>query len=126
MEHLTHAAQAGCRTVLDLRTPDEPRGYDEARAAQAADLEYVNVPVTYDGLGAAEFDRVRELLRHAPDQPVLVHCASANRVGAVLLPWLVLDQGHARDAAFDLACAVGLRHPGLVDAAFQYLDERSS
>ena len=113
---------AGCRTVVDLRGPDEPRGFDEPAVVARLDMTYVSIPVSYNGLGAPEFDRLREVLRSAGDASLLLHCASANRVGALLLPYLVLDAGQERETAFELACAVGLRHPGLAEAAFRYLD----
>ncbi|HEX2224155.1 MAG TPA: sulfur transferase domain-containing protein [Thermoanaerobaculia bacterium] len=45
-EQLKKAAKAGYKTVLDLRPPAEERGFDEAKAAKEAGLEYVNLPVT--------------------------------------------------------------------------------
>lgn len=123
---LESAAAAGARTVVDLRRPDEPRDFDEAAEVRRRGMEYVNIPVAYDALGTAEFDRFRALMQDAACRPVLVHCASANRVGALLLPWLVLDEGRDREEAFELACAVGLRHPGIAEAAFRYLDEHGA
>ena len=125
-EALERLAAAGCRTVVDLRLPEEPRDCDEPAHVAALDMTYVNIPVSYDGLGAPEFDRLREVLAGAGDAPVLVHCASANRVGALLFPYLVLDAGRERDEAFDLACAVGLRHAGMAEAGHRYIDERST
>lgn len=125
-ELLARAAAAGARTVLDLRGEDERRDFDEGEEVRRRGMEYVNIPVAYDALGTEEFDRFRALMQDAERRPVLVHCASANRVGALLLPYLVLDEGRDREEAFELACAVGLRHPGIAEAAFRYLDERGT
>ena len=125
LDALRRLAAAGCRTVIDLRRADEPRDFDEPAEVARLAMTYVNIPVAYDGLGAPEFDRLREALAAAGEAPVLLHCASANRVGALLLPYLVLDVGREREDAFDVACAVGLRHPGLAEAAFQYIDDRA-
>ena len=38
------------------------------------------------------FDRFRELIRDGGRRPLLVHCSSANRVGALLIPYLILDE----------------------------------
>ena len=122
---LQRLAAGGCRIVVDLRHADEPREFDEPAEVARLDMTYVSIPVSYDGLGAAEFDQLREVLSTAANGPVLVHCASANRVGALLFPYLVLDEGQERDEAFDLACAIGLRHPGIAEAAHQYIDERT-
>ena len=114
-------AAAGVGTVIDLRAPGEPRGFDEPSAARAAGMEYHNVPVVAGALTAAEFDQVRERLRAAGRGPVLLHCASANRVGAVLLPYLVLDEHRSPDEALRIAHDVGLRSDDLAKTAFDYI-----
>lgn len=119
-------ARAGCRLVIDLRNPDEPRGFDERSAAAQHGMQYVNLPVGYEGISHEVFDRFRDLLRDPEHRPALVHCTTANRVGAMLIPYLVLDEGHDPDAAVDLASRVGLRSPVLARAAFDYLERRSA
>jgi uncharacterized protein (TIGR01244 family) len=111
---------AGCVTVVDLRAPAEPRGYDERAAVAAAGMEYFPVPVTAETLTDAEFDRVREALRDRAERPVLVHCASANRVGALLIPFFVLDEGRSEEEALSLAKRVGLRDQALAAKALEY------
>lgn len=113
-------AASGYRTVIDLRHATEPRGYDEPATVVAAGMEYVRLPV----LGAPEdgtVDEFRALLRDQARRPVLVHCASANRVGAVLIPYLVLDEGYTQEAALDVALGAGLRSRELARAAFEYI-----
>lgn len=112
-------AAAGFRTVLDTRDPREPRGYDEARAVEAAGMEYVNVPVggaITDGL----FQTVRKLMTDPARRPVLVHCATGNRVGIVLIPWMVLDEGMSDREALNAAVRMGLRSPQMAQIAFDY------
>jgi uncharacterized protein (TIGR01244 family) len=73
---------AGFATILDLRGPDE--GTDaEKRAAEAAGLKYFNIPVTTllpSGSQVVQFSRV---VADRANLPVLVHCVSGNRVGAM-------------------------------------------
>lgn len=121
-QQLARLAAAGYRTVLDLRKPEEPRGFAEAEAVQTLGMEYVSLPVSYEGLDDATFNRFRTLLRDRARRPIIVHCQSASRVGALLIPYLMLDQGRDREAAFELACAVGLRSAPLADAAFTYAE----
>jgi uncharacterized protein (TIGR01244 family) len=123
-ENLADVSAAGFRTVLDLRTPDEPRGYDEVAEVAGVGMAYVNVPVTPDTLAPADFDRVRAVLRDPQQRPVLFHCKSANRVGALLIPYLVLDHGLRRNDALATAARVGLRSTEMADAALRYIDER--
>lgn len=115
-------AGAGFRTVLDLRAPDEPRGYDEAGAVKRAGLAYVLLPVTAATLGDATFDRVRALMGDTKRHPVMVHCASGNRVGVVLLPWLVLDRGWSLKDAVAMAEQGGMRTGPLRERALDYIE----
>ncbi len=118
-------AEAGVRTIIDIRPAAEPRGFDEPRAVAAAGMNYERLPVTGDTLDTATFDAFRELMRDHDDEPVVVHCASANRVGAVMLPYLVLDRGKTLDEATSLAGMIGLRSAELLAKARAYLTEHA-
>lgn len=117
---LAELARAGYKTVLDLRAPDEPRGYDEAAAVARAGMTYVALPVTQFSLTDATFDHFRALMRDPARRPVLVHCATANRVGALLLPYFVLDEGREESDALAMAQAAGLRSSELAQMALDY------
>jgi protein tyrosine phosphatase (PTP) superfamily phosphohydrolase (DUF442 family) len=119
--HFTVLRKAGYHTVVDLRAPEEPRGFDEVRAAKASGLRYISIPVTHESLGATQFTAFRKVMNDSHQRPVLVHCASANRVGAVMIPWLVLDRGMGLDEAVRDAKAIGLRSPELEAKAREYL-----
>ncbi len=123
---LQQLARAGLKSVIDLRAAGEPRGFDEAATAAAAGLAYHNIPVTAVSLGAAAFEQVRTLLRDRDLRPVLVHCASANRVGALLIPYLVLDEHRSSEDAMGIARAVGLRGDDLAHAATTYVAEQQA
>jgi len=114
-------ASAGVKTVLDLRGVEEARGFDEPSAVRAGGLDYVSLAMGYEGVPDTIFDTVRDVLGDAARRPVLLHCASANRVGAALLPHLVLDHGVDRNEALERAVAVGLRHRGIAQAALDYV-----
>ncbi|MBI5711534.1 MAG: protein tyrosine phosphatase family protein [Candidatus Eisenbacteria bacterium] len=113
--------RAGYRRVIDLRLAREDRGYDEPAAAKRAGLAYVNVPIDPVTLGDLEFTAVRVLLQDPKRGPVLVHCATANRVGAVLIPWLVLDRGRSEDEALAIAQRVGLHSEPMKQKALDYV-----
>ena len=77
-------ADSGYATVIDLRGAGEDRGFDEAAVVDELGLHYVTLPI--EGKDAISFDNARkldELLEEYPG-PVLVHCGSGNRVGALL------------------------------------------
>ncbi len=108
-EQLERLAEAGYKTVIDLRTPGEPRGFDEPEIVGRAGMEYVSIPVGHEDIDDGAFDRFRELMADQGRRPVLVHCSSANSVGALLIPYLILDEGNSPEDARDIAARVGLR-----------------
>ncbi|MGB3683581.1 MAG: protein tyrosine phosphatase family protein [Rubrobacteraceae bacterium] len=124
-EHLERLAEAGYKTVIDLRAEKEDRGFDEARTVRDSGMEYENIPVTPDTLSGEKFDRFRELMGDPERRPALVHCSSANRVGALLIPYLILDEGKTREEALEVAARVGLQSEELKEAALEYAGEES-
>ena len=118
--HLAAFHAAGGRVVLDLRDPMEPRPVDETATTASLGLKYVSVPIGPHSMTDATLDRVREVLHEAGDTLVLVHCASGNRVGAALLPVLMLDHGLEQEDAEEQAMRVGLRSAELMEWALDY------
>lgn|SRR5690348_5718435 len=123
---LAELARAGYRTIVDLRAPEEPRGYDEAAAATRAGLRYVPIPVTQLTLDDAAFDRFRTVMRDPDNRPVLVHCASSNRVGALLLPYFLLDEHRPMEEAVAMARGAGMRSAELAQMALDYARRRAA
>jgi protein tyrosine phosphatase (PTP) superfamily phosphohydrolase (DUF442 family) len=123
-EHLSWLAEAGYKTVIDLRTSEEDPGFDEPGVVRQAGMEYVNIPVGHETIEEETFERFREFMRNPERRPVLVHCSSANRVGALLVPYLVLDEGKSTEEAEEVASGVGLKSDELKEAALKYVNER--
>ena len=121
-EHFRSLAKAGYRTVLDMRGPDEPRGFDEEAAIKAAGLEYVLLPVTSPASLTDElFAAFRKTMNARAATGVFVHCSSGNRIGGPLVAWLVLDRGWELERAVASAKANGLRTPELEVRARDYV-----
>ena len=119
---LAALARAGIHDVFDLRGPDEPRGFDERGVARSLGLRYLAIPTRVDDFRDSRFTAFRHhLIAHGTGKPMFIHCASGNRVGAALLPWLVLDQGLSDDMALEMAHAMGLRDAALTQRAFDYI-----
>lgn len=105
---LSRLKSEGVRTVIDLRGPQEDRGYDEAAEAQRLGMAYIALPVTgKDDVTQANAKALGELLR-AQDGDVLLHCASGNRVGA-LLAMDAVARGVPREEALELGRKAGLK-----------------
>lgn len=77
-------ADSGYATVIDMRGSDEDRGFDEAALVESLGMHYVAFPIaSEDDVSFNSARKLDELLQSSPG-PVLVHCASGNRVGALL------------------------------------------
>lgn len=117
-------AANGYRAVLNLRTASE--GVDlkhEQEAIEKAGLRYINIPVS----SAPKPEQVDEFIKAVKDrdnQPMLIHCGSANRVGAFWMIYRVVDQGWPEDKALDEATKIGLTSPGLKTFAHEYIVSR--
>lgn len=100
-------ADQGYVAVIDLRTAGENRGMDEPAVVQSLGMEYVALPISSDDV---TFDSARELqaLLGKYEGPVLVHCASSNRVGA-LLALSKADGGADTESAIEYGRSAGLR-----------------
>jgi len=116
------AAASGFHSVLSLRTAEE--GVDLAREralVERAGMRYVNIPVVSRAPRAEQADEFIRVARQAANQPMLVTCASANRVGAFMMIYRVLEQGWSEDQALDEAVRIGLTGEELRTFAHAYI-----
>ncbi len=115
----------GYVSVINLRLANEAGADVDAgrAAAKTAGLKYIHLPfnaaspdpkVVSDFLGA---------VADKSNQPVFIHCGSANRVGAVWMIKRVLQDGWAVDRAQTEAEAIGLQNPQLLAFATTYITE---
>jgi uncharacterized protein (TIGR01244 family) len=115
-------ASSGFRSVLNLRTDAEGQDLAHQRQmAEKAGLRYINIPV---GRGPIKAEQVDEFIKSVKDkslQPMLIHCGSANRVGAFWMIYLTLDQGMSEEKAVEEAVRIGLTSPDLKKAAQDYI-----
>lgn len=104
----------GFRTVVDLRTEAEGTAAEKA-AVEALGLRYVSVPVTAAALSLREVEAVADVLADGAAAPVLLHCASSNRVGGVYGVVQVLE-GKSLSEAEAAARDAGLRSEAMTEA----------
>jgi uncharacterized protein (TIGR01244 family) len=103
-EQLQTLSAHGIGVVIDLRVDSETPELDEAALVRSHGLDYHNLPVG----GAAGLTRgnvlaLDRLIADAGDRPLLVHCASGNRVGAMM----ALREAWLRGATSEHALEVG-------------------
>lgn len=111
---LRAAASRGVGIVVNLRSPSEEAGFDEQAVAEAAGLEYFQIPVmTSGGLDKDAMVQISQIVNASGSDPILVHCSSGNRVSGWLAVHLARNRGMTVDEALSVARAAGLTKAGL-------------
>jgi len=121
-ETVAKLKEMGFKTVVNLRPGDEaPVVEKEKTAVESQGLRYVSIPITPGTFSADDVEAVRRVLDDESAAPVLLHCSSANRVGAV---WGVIQRRRGRSLADAEAEArrIGLSSPAMIDAFHKVVD----
>jgi uncharacterized protein (TIGR01244 family) len=116
----------GFKAVINLRQATEKgANIDENRArAEALGLKYIHIPFNGAAPDAKTFDDFLAAVADKSNQPVYIHCASAQRVGAVWFAKRVLQDGWPAEKAIDEAKLIGLTSAPLQQFALKYIEER--
>ena len=116
-------ADAGIKHVINLRTPQE-MDWDEAGLVESLGMQYHSIPVAVSaGLTRENAQELYDLLENFAGEPVVVHCASGQRVGALIA--LSAQQNRGMDAgdALEEGRRWGLSSPRLTPVVRQVLGE---
>lgn len=106
-EQLEALHDLGYSTVVNLRTPQES-GSTDAASVEALGMDYVSLPVAgAQGVNETNARRLAEILETA-DGPIVVHCASGNRVGALFAMKAFFVDGRSSTEALAAGRAAGL------------------
>ena len=107
MEQLEAVRDAGYLTVINLRLEAEPGAKREQ--VEGLGMEYVSLPIAgKDGLTRERIQELAWALEEATS-PVLLHCGSSNRVGAMLALKAYYLDGVEPEAALALGLDSGLK-----------------
>ncbi len=107
----------GFRSVVNLRT-DAEGAQEERPPVEAQGLRYVQIPVTPASIGWETARAVLDAIQTRGSAPVLLHCASANRVGAI---WALVErlQGKPLEEALAAGRNAGMTSEPLVERVRQ-------
>lgn len=113
----------GFVAVINLRLPDEQgANIPESRAAaQAAGLKYIHLPFNASAPDPKVVESFLAAVADKSNQPVFIHCGSANRVGAVWMIKRVLQDNWPVDKARAEAETIGLTSAQLATFATNYI-----
>lgn len=119
-EAFAKLAKQGFRAVLNLRTATE--GADQERElVEKAGLRYLNIPVVSADPKPEQVPEFIKAVKDPANQPMLIHCGGAQRVGAFWMIYRVTDQGWTEEKALEEATKIGLTMPGLIKFAKDYI-----
>ena len=122
------AAMAGLKkegfvSVVNLREATEPGADVDAgrAAAQAAGLKYIHLPFNVAKPDSKTVDSFLAAVADKSNQPVFIHCGSANRVGGMWMIKRALQDKWPIEKAKAEGEAIGLNNPALVAFATEYI-----
>ena len=72
----------GFAAVLDLRGPKEGTASEKAEV-ESAGLRYFNIPVTEQAPSDEQVTAFARIVEDPANQPIIIHCHTASRVGAM-------------------------------------------
>lgn len=116
-QDLQDAAKKGIKTIINL-CPQEETPANESDLVAQLGMAYVNIPIR----GAQDLTReaaqqLATLMDDCSNHPLLVHCRSANRVGALITLKEYWISGKSAEEALSLGRKAGLTklEPGVVE-----------
>ena len=114
----------GFASVINLRLASEEGANVEAgrAAAEAAGLKYIHLPFSGASPDPVVVDNFLAAVSDRSNQPVFIHCGSANRVGSVWMIKRALQDMWPVEKALVEAQAIGLRSEGLTTFATEYIE----
>lgn len=102
------ARQAGYKTIINLRGHGEAGVAEQAKSLPAMGFAYHHLPV--DGGAGVTVDNAKTFARllDEAEAPVMVHCGSGNRIGALAAMKAFHLDGASADEALKIGRAWGL------------------
>jgi len=121
--HIAALKRAGCEVLLDIRETMESQPVRVPDDIEATGLEYINIPVGHARGSDATLARIRETVKQLVDgkRKAFCYCSSGNRVGATLIPYLMLDLKLNEEEAVNTAMKCGMRSAELMEWALEYV-----
>ena len=109
-EQIVIAKNEGFKTIINLRMPNEMTEWNEPAKVKALGMQYIAIPVgNANDINVKNSSTLVAALEDQNNYPVLIHCASGNRVGALF----ALDAYNNAKMSKEKALKIG-RDSGLV------------
>lgn len=105
----------GYSLVVNLRREGEAFPENEGELARAVGMAYLHIPLGGEDLVEAHAAQLAAALDAHGDVPVLIHCGSGNRVGALWGLHVALRDGLSADEGVQIARDSGMQSKDLAD-----------
>ena len=120
-EALEEAQKRGIASVITFRTKGEV-DWDEAGKAKDLNMSFHRFGFrSPESMTDTLIDQARKVLVDSKDQPKMLYCGSANRVGAIWMAHRALDGGLSVEEALKEGEKIGLRNKGYVAVVKDYI-----
>lgn len=124
-EGLNEISARGVTTVISLRTDAEHAErieFDERAEVERLGMRFVQIPMTLDNFTPELVEQLSTELAKA-EGPVLLHCGSSNRVGALWAAYLMEKEGYTLDTALAHGKAAGITKEPTEQAVLDYAEQ---
>lgn len=101
-------AAHGFKTIIDLRTATEGTA-DEKALIDLNGMSYINIPMTVAGISEEQLTAFTKAIETA-QAPILIHCGSGNRAGAMWASYQI-RKGTDPEVALAAGRKAGMRPP---------------
>jgi len=121
-EAVAEVKKLGYASIVNLRQASEAGANVDAEeaAAKAAGIKYISLPINTASPDPATIERFLAVIVEPANQPVFLHCASANRAAALwMIKRIVVDKWDDAKATEE-AAALGLTNAALRTFAIDY------
>ncbi len=106
---ITWMAKHGVKHVINLRMPKEMADLNEISWVEQVGMSYSHLPIKgAAGLTRENVSKFNDLLLAKGEDQSLVHCASGNRVGALMALRAVWEQGKSKAEALAIGETWGM------------------
>jgi uncharacterized protein (TIGR01244 family) len=119
-------AARGYKAIVNLRLDSEAgAAIEESRAAaDGAGLKYIHIPFDHSAPDMAVADAFIKAVTDKDNQPVFIHCASANRAATLWMTKRILVDKWDDAKALEEAKLIGLTSAALEKFAMDYVAAR--
>ncbi len=108
-EQVEQLQAAGYKTIINLRTANEEGTWNEASKVAELGMHYIHIPVSgKSDLTKENANAMMNAIQKHSNHPVMVHCGSGNRIGALFAIDAKFNKNQTTEEAIETGINSGL------------------